>query len=42
MKDMRVSKMESDNMPIWLGTGLAERRKTAGLTCAQLGRTVFF
>ena len=32
---MRVSKMESDNMLIWVGTGIAQRRKKAGITHAQ-------
>ena len=35
---MRVSKMESDNMLVWLGTGIAQRRTTAGLNCKQLAR----
>ena len=33
-------KMEADNMLTWLGTGIAERRKTAGLSCCQLARKV--
>jgi transcriptional regulator with XRE-family HTH domain len=33
---MRVFKIESDNMLIWLGTGIAGRRVTAGLTRRQL------
>jgi len=37
---MRVSKMESDNMLIWLGTGIAQRRKEAAMTHAQLARKV--
>jgi transcriptional regulator with XRE-family HTH domain len=37
---MLVSKMEADNMLIWVGTGIAQRRKTAGLTPSQLARKV--
>jgi ribosome-binding protein aMBF1 (putative translation factor) len=40
MKDMRVSKMESDNMMTWLGTGIAQRRESTGLTCRQLASKV--
>jgi transcriptional regulator with XRE-family HTH domain len=35
---MPVSKMEADNMLIWVGTGIAQRRKFAGLSCSQLAR----
>lgn len=37
-----VSKMESDNMLIWVGTGIAQRRKHAGLSCSQLARKAGF
>jgi DNA-binding XRE family transcriptional regulator len=37
---MRVSKMESDNMLIALGTSLLERREAAKLTRSQLARKV--
>jgi transcriptional regulator with XRE-family HTH domain len=33
---MRSSNTESDNMLIWLGAGIAQRRETAGLTRKQL------
>jgi len=37
---MRVSKMESDNTLICLGTGIAGRRETAGLTRRQIASKV--
>jgi DNA-binding XRE family transcriptional regulator len=37
---MRVSEMEFENTLTWVGTGIAERRKTAGLSCSQLARNV--
>jgi ribosome-binding protein aMBF1 (putative translation factor) len=40
MKDMLISEMELDNMLTWLGTGIAERRKAAGLSCSQVARRV--
>lgn len=35
---MRASTMEAENMLIWLGTGIAGRRKAAYLTLGQLAR----
>ena len=37
---MRVSKMESDNMMTWLGTGIAQRREAAGVSRRQLASKV--
>jgi len=39
-EEMRSSNTETDNMLIWLGTGIAQRRKAAGLNCSQLARKV--
>jgi ribosome-binding protein aMBF1 (putative translation factor) len=37
---MRSSNIEADNLLIWIGTGIANRRENAGLTPRQLAHKV--